>query len=343
MDLNKIQNLKNQALSNIIEAKTKEELEEIRISFLGRKGEITNLLKEVPKLDIEERKETGKFINEVKKVIEEGIKRQIKSLSKEKEKEEEKWFDVSIPGKKLSFGHLHPLTLASDEIRNIFRKIGFKQVSYPEIEWDWYAFEGLNMPKNHFARDEWETFFIKDLKNKKYGEAVLTPHTSSGQLREMKKNKPPIRMLNIAKCYRRQIDASHVPMFYQFETLVIDKGINITHLKGTLDYFVKEYFGKAVKTRIRPFHFQFTEPSFEVDISCLVCGGKGCKICKEGWLEIGGAGMVHPQVLKNGGVDPEEYTGFASGFGLERVLMMKYGIDDIRLLFNNDFRFLNQF
>jgi len=343
MDLNKIQNLKNQALSNIIEAKTKEELEEIRISFLGRKGEITNLLKEVPKLDIEERKETGKFINEVKKVIEEGIKRQIKSLSKEKEKEEEKWFDVSIPGKKLSFGHLHPLTLASDEIRNIFRKIGFKQVSYPEIEWDWYAFEGLNMPKNHFARDEWETFFIKDLKNKKYGEAVLTPHTSSGQLREMKKNKPPIRMLNIAKCYRRQIDASHVPMFYQFETLVIDKGVNITHLKGTLDYFVKEYFGKAVKTRIRPFHFQFTEPSFEVDISCLVCGGKGCKICKEGWLEIGGAGMVHPQVLKNGGVDPEEYTGFASGFGLERVLMMKYGIDDIRLLFNNDFRFLNQF
>ncbi len=343
MDLNKIQNLKNQALSNIIEAKTKEELEEIRISFLGRKGEITNLLKEVPKLDIEERKETGKFINEVKKVIEEGIKRQIKSLSKEKEKEEEKWFDVSIPGKKLRFGHLHPLTLASDEIRNIFRKIGFKQVSYPEIEWDWYAFEGLNMPKNHFARDEWETFFIKDLKNKKYGEAVLTPHTSSGQLREMKKNKPPIRMLNIAKCYRRQIDASHVPMFYQFETLVIDKGVNITHLKGTLDYFVKEYFGKAVKTRIRPFHFQFTEPSFEVDISCLVCGGKGCKICKEGWLEIGGAGMVHPQVLKNGGVDPEEYTGFASGFGLERVLMMKYGIDDIRLLFNNDFRFLNQF
>ncbi len=286
---------------------------------------------------------TGKFINYVKKVIEEVIKRQIKSLSKEKEKEEEKWFDVSIPGKKLSFGHLHPLTLASDEIRNIFRKIGFKQVSYPEIEWDWYAFEGLNMPKNHFARDEWETFFIKDLKNKKYGEAVLTPHTSSGQLREMKKNKPPIRMLNIAKCYRRQIDASHVPMFYQFETLVIDKGINITHLKGTLDYFVKEYFGKAVKTRIRPFHFQFTEPSFEVDISCLVCGGKGCKICKEGWLEIGGAGMVHPQVLKNGGVDPEEYTGFASGFGLERVLMMKYGIDDIRLLFNNDFRFLNQF
>ena len=343
MDLNKIQNLKNQALSSIIEADTKDELEQIRISYLGRKGGITNLLKEVPKLKPEERKEIGKLINEAKKVVEDGIKQQIKIILKQKENKDDKWFDVTMPGEKTNLGHLHLITLASQEIGDIFKRIGFKQVSYPEIEWDWYAFEKLNMPKNHPARDEWETFFIKGLKNKKYGGAVLTPHTSSGQIREMEKHQPPIRMLNIAKCYRRQIDASHAPMFYQFETLVINKGINITHLKGTLDYFVKEYFGKDRKTRIRPFHFQFTEPSFEVDITCSVCGGKGCKVCKEGWVEIGGAGMVHPQVLKNGGIDPNKYTGFASGFGLERVLMMKYGIDDIRLLFNSDFRFLNQF
>jgi len=343
MDLNKIQNFKNQALSSIIEANTKDELEQIRINYLGRKGEITDLIKEVPKLKPEERKEIGKLVNEAKRVIEDNIKQQLKTILKQKEKKDDRWFDVTISGKKTNLGHLHLITLASQEIGDIFKRIGFKQVSYPEIEWDWYTFEGLNMPKNHPARDEWETFFIKGLKSKKYGGAVLTPHTSSGQIREMEKHQPPIKMLNIAKCYRRQIDASHAPMFYQFETLVIDKGINITHLKGTLDYFVKEYFGKDRKIRIRPFHFQFTEPSFEVDITCSVCGGKGCKVCKEGWMEIGGAGMIHPQVLKNGGIDPNKYTGFASGFGLERVLMMKYGIEDIRLLFNSDFRFLNQF
>ena len=343
MNLSKIQNLKNQALSSIIEAKSKEELEQIRINYLGRKGELTDLIKELPKLEAEQRKEIGILINDAKKIVEDSIKQQISILREQKTKKEDQWFDITLPGKKPSLGHLHLITLATQEIVNIFKKIGFKQVSYPEVEWDWYAFEGLNMPKNHPARDEWETFFIKDLNNKKYGGAVLTPHTSSGQLRELEKHKPPIRMFNIAKCYRRQIDASHAPMFYQFETLVVDKGINITHLKGTLDYFVKQYFGQNRKTRIRPFHFQFTEPSFEVDITCLVCGGKGCKICKEGWMEIGGAGMVHPQVLKNGGLDPKKYTGFASGFGLERVLMMKYGINDIRSLFNSDFRFLNQF
>ena len=217
-------------------------------------------------------------------------------------------------------------------------------IAYPEVEWDWYTFGSLNMPKNHPARDEWETFFIENLAHPKYGEAILTPHTSSGQLREMERlKKPPIRMLNIAKCYRRQSDISHAPMFYQFEGLVIDKGINITHLKGTLNYFVKQYFGPERKTRIRPFHFQFTEPSFEVDVTCIVCGGKGCKVCKEGWMELGGSGMVHPIVLKNGGIDPQNYTGFAWGWGVERLLMMKHGIPDIRFLFNGDLRFLNQF
>jgi len=343
MDLLKIQNLKNQAISSIIEAQNNQELEQIRINYLGRNGEVTQLIKNLPSLDANERKEAGILINESKQIIQNAIDEQIAKINKESLEEKEESIDVTAPGEKPQFGHLHIITQAANEIIDIFEKVGFTLVNYPEIEWDWYAFEGLNMPLNHPARDEWETFFIKDLKNKKYGQAVLTPHTSSGQIREMENNKPPIRMLNIAKCYRRQSDPSHAPMFYQFETLVIDKDINITHLKWTLDYFVKSYFGKDRETRIRPFHFQFTEPSFEVDITCLVCGGKGCKVCKEGWMEIGGAGIVHPKVLENGGIDPKKYSGFAWGFGLERVLMMKHGIDDIRLLFGNDFKFIKQF
>lgn len=343
MDIRRIQNLKNQAISRILEAKTEKELENLRISYLGRKGELTQILKKIPSLAEDKRIEIGKIANEAKKAIEETISRQSSVVGLQPEKLEKEWIDVSAPGKKPSQGHLHLVTYAIREISAIFEKIGFTRVRYPEVEWDWYAFTGLNMPENHPARDEWETIYIEELKSEKYGNVVLTPHTSSGQLREMERRKPPIRMLNIAKCYRRQSDVSHAPMFYQFETLVIDKGINITHLKGTLDYFAQQYFGKDRKTRIRPFHFQFTEPSFEVDVTCIVCGGKGCKVCKGGWLELGGAGMVHPQILKNGGIDPQKYTGFASGFGVERVLMMKYKIPDIRLLFSGDLRFLNQF
>lgn len=343
MDVNRIQNLKNQVISNIIEAKSEQDLEKIRLNYLGRKGEITQLIKKLPNLPEDKRKEFGSLLNDVKKAIEESIKHQSLIIKHQSLIIKEERLDVTAPGIKPVQGHLHLLTYAIEEITQIFERIGFTRVSYPEVEWDWYAFEGLNMPKNHPARDEWETFFVKDLFNSKYGEAVLTPHTSSGQLREMGETKPPIRMLNIAKCYRRQADISHLPMFYQFETLVVDKNINITHLKGTLDYFAKNYFGKESKTRIRPFHFRFTEPSFEVDVSCSVCKGKGCRVCKEGWLEIGGAGMVHPQVLKNGGIDPRKYTGFASGFGLERILMIRHKIDDIRLFFASDLRFLNQF
>lgn len=344
MDVSRIQNLKNQAISNILEAKSEEELEHLRVHYLGRKGEISELIKKLPSLAVENRKEIGILLNDVKKAIEEVISTQKLEIGKSKLEIDKERLDVTAPGKKPPQGHLHLITYAIREISEIFEKIGFTRVRYPEVEWDWYAFEGLNMPRNHPARDEWETFFIEGLFNKKYGEAVLTPHTSSGQLREMEKvGKPPIRMLNIAKCYRRQSDISHAPMFYQFETLLIDKGINITHLKGTLDYFAQQYFGPGRKTRIRPFHFRFTEPSFEVDVTCIVCKGRGCKVCRGGWLELGGAGMVHPVVLKNGGIDPEKYTGFASGFGIERVLMMKYGIDDIRLLFSGDLRFLKQF
>lgn len=339
-----MQNLKNQAISSILETKNEQELEELRIEYLGRRGQVTKLIKKIPSLSPEQRKDKGNLINETKKIIEEAIISQKKNLQHQSGGGKENWFDITIPGEKPAKGHLHLITNAIEEISDIFKRIGFHSISYPEVEWDWYAFEGLNMPENHPARDEWETFFVENLKHPKYGQAVLTPHTSSGQLREMQRlGKPPIRMLDIAKCYRRQIDTSHAPMFYQFEGLVIDQGVNITHLKGTLDFFVKQYFGPQRKVRIRPFHFQFTEPSFEVDISCIVCGGRGCKVCKQGWMELGGAGMVHPTVLKNGGLDPKKYTGFAFGWGVERVLMMKYKIDDIRLLFGSDLRFLKQF
>lgn len=336
--------LKNEAIAIIWQTKNLSDLESLRIKYLGKRGELTLLLKDLAKFEISQRKSLGRLANDVKKTIEQAIAdTQEKILSKGAKKE---WFDTTLPGIKPATGHLHLVTQAIVEIAKIFEKIGFTRMAYPEVEWDWHAFEGLNMAKNHPARDEWETFFIENLSHPKYGEAVLTPHTSSGQLREMERvKKPPIRMLNIAKCYRRQSDVSHAPMFYQFEGLVVDEGINITHLKGTLDYFASQYFGPERKTRIRPFHFQFTEPSFEVDVTCDICNGRGCRLCKGGWLELGGAGMVHPQVLKNGGIDPQKYTGFAFGWGVERALMMKAGLKlpDLRILYNNDLRFLNQF
>lgn len=343
-----ITNLKNEAIGEILETDEEKALEEIRAKFLGRSGKLNQLTKEIPKLGQEERKNIGNLISETKRTIEDALWQAKDKFHKEKNKED--WLDITAPGIKPPEGHLHLVTEAIREISTIFESLGFQRSRYPEVEWDWYAFEGLNMAENHPARDEWETFFIEDLENEKYGKGILTPHTSSGQLREMEKYRPPIRMLNIAKCYRRQSDMSHAPMFYQFEGLVIDKNINISHLKGTIDYFTKQYFGPDRKSRIRPFHFQFTEPSFEVDVTCLICQGKarlpngqGCRTCKQGWMELGGSGMVHPAVLKNGGIDPNLYSGFAFGWGVERVLMMKYGIEDIRLLFEGDLGFLKQF
>ena len=310
----KLLNLKNEALVLIGEAGSETELEQIRVQFLGRKGKINEYLQEIVKLNKEEKAQAGQVANDVKQAIEDCFRQARFNLLKKAGEIDEEWLDVTAPGKKPSQGHLHLITQTIQEISAIFEKIGFIRARYPEVEWDWYAFEGLNMPQNHPARDEWETFFIDAPTHPKYGQMVLTPHTSSGQLREMERVKSPIRMINIAKCYRRQADISHAPMFYQFEGLVIDKNISIPHLKGTLDYFVKKYFGPKRKTRIRPFHFRFTEPSFEVDISCGVCGGKGCRACKEGWMELGGSGMVHPQVLKNGGLDPQKYTVDKDGF-----------------------------
>lgn len=339
-------NIKNNAVSLILDAEDQEELEELKLHFLGRSGTLTLALKDIPKMPKEKRPIVGQLANEVKKTIEETIKDKEIGLKRNVKSEKKLNIDVTLPGVKPTLGHLHLVTQAIEEINAIFEKIGFTRVKYPEVEWDWYAFEALNFPQNHPARDDWETFFVKQKLNPKKGAVILTPHTSSGQIREMERTKtPPMRMLNIAKCYRRQSDVSHSPMFHQFEGLVIDKNIAITHLKGTLDYFVKSYFGEKRKSRIRPYHFQFTEPSFEIDVSCGVCNGKGCKLCKAGWLEMGGAGMVHPNVLKFGGIDPKEYTGFAFGWGVERVLMMKEGIeiDDLRLLYSNNLDFLEQF
>lgn len=337
-----IQNLRNEAIAQIMDASTVKELEHLRINYLGRNGKLTLLFKNIKDIPKEERKSAGELINQTKNSLITAISEKKNSL-KETARE---WFDPTIPGTKPPIGHLHLVTRAIEEISDVFEKIGFVRKRYPEVEWDWYAFESLNMPQNHPARDEWETFFVDIPKNKKFGQVVLTPHTSSGQVREMERVKnPPIRMINIAKCYRRQSDVSHVPMFHQFEGLVIDKEISIAHLKGTLDYFARNFFGSERKTRLRPFHFQFTEPSFEVDITCGVCLGKGCKLCKEGWLELGGAGMVHPNVLEAGKIDPKKYTGFAFGWGVERTFMMKANLNlpDIRLLYSSDLRFLRQF
>jgi len=323
-------------------------LENLRIKYLGRKGIINKLFEEIKTLPKEKRREKGQKINEIKKEIETLIDRKKNELKKTLKEE---FFDETLPGKHYQKGSLHPLTYVIEEIVNIFQKIGFIRVSYPEVEWEYFSFEALNMPKGHPARDDFETFFIEAKEHQKFGKMILSPHTSSGQNREMQRVKPPIRMINIAKTYRPNWDATHTPMFHQFEGLCIDKDINITHLKGTIDYFVKEFFGKERTIRLRPAHFQFTEPSFEIDVSCGICLGKGeangkkCRVCKSGWLELAGAGMVHPNVLKMGGIDPKVYTGWAFGFGPERCMMMReeMKIDDIRILYNGDIRFLEQF
>jgi phenylalanyl-tRNA synthetase alpha chain len=355
-------NIKNDAISMILAAETTEELNRIKLDYLGKSGKLTVALKELPKIPLEDRPLMGKMANEIKTTIEEIIIEKLSQIKNTNKKLRNSHLDVTAPEIRPSQGTVHLVTQAIEEITAIFTKIGFTRVRYPEVEWDWYAFEALNFPDSHPARDDWETFFIDTPVSNQYGPMVLTPHTSSGQIREMlkaqddlekrKSESLSIKMLNIAKTYRRQSDVSHTQMFHQFEGLVIDQNISITHLKGVLDFFVKSYFGEKRMSRIRPYHFQFTEPSFEVDVSCGVCEGKGklgngqnCRLCKEGWLEMGGAGMVHPNVLKNCGVDSKKYNGFAFGWGVERVLMMKEGleIDDLRLLYGNDLRFLEQF
>lgn len=329
-------------------------LEDIEVVHLGRKSEFSTLMKGLGELPPEGRKEIGAMANDIKREVAEAVERRRAELSAAEfgKLAETDAIDVTVPGAAAKLGHLHLVTQAIAEITGIFERLGFMRARHPEVEWDWYSFEALNMPHDHPARDEWETFFVDAPSHKKFGHMVLTPHTTSATAREMEKRKPPIRMINIAKTYRRQMDVSHVPMFHQFEGLLVDREVSVTHLKGVLDHFAREFFGPDRRTRLRPFHFRFTEPSFEVDISCGICDSKGkledgskCRLCKEGWLELGGAGILHPNVLKAGGIDPEEYSALAFGWGVERTMMMRSGIriDDIRVLYRNDFRFLEQF
>lgn len=344
-----LNNIRTEFFAQALEAKTEKDYEEIRIAFLGRQGKIANILKRLKDLDPKDRAEVGKLANQVKQTIQEELEN-----AKNKNDQEKGHFDPTIPGKRTDIGHLHLITQAIDKIERIFRDLGFVRRRYPEADWDWYAFEALNFAKDHPARDEWETFWVAKPPKAKMGAMLLTPHTSNGQVREMEKldSKLPIRMINISKTYRRQSDISHTPMFHQFEGLVVDENISIAHLKGVLEHFVEQYFGEGRAIRLRPHDFEFTEPSFEVDISCDICEGKarlpdgqGCRLCKEGWLELAGAGMVHPNVLKFGGIDPKKYTGFAFGTGVERVLMMQKGIKipDLRILYSSDLDYLRQF
>ena len=333
--------LKRRALEEILKVGDIETVQSLKNKYLGRKGKLTLLLRSLGNLSKRERPKIGKLANEIKKEIQELLTSEANKLvdfGSQQGQQGVKQIDVTQPGIQQNIGHLHIVTQSILEIEEIFSRLGFNRVRYPEVETDWYAFESLNMPKNHPARDEWETFYIAE-------NIVLTPHTSSGQVREMEKGKLPIKMMNISKCHRREIDISHVPMFHQFEGLYVDKNVSISQLKGVIKYFVKNFFGENRDIRLRPFHFKFTEPSFEVDINCSLCNSKGCRFCKDGWVELGGAGMVHPYVLKNGGINPNKYSGFAFGWGVERVYMMKSGIKlpDIRLIYKNDLRFLNQF
>ncbi len=311
------------------------------LEIFGKSGVFTLLAQEIRTIEPKNRGAFGRDLNAAKQEIEKAIA--TKKLRTMNHELRTTFIDVTAPGKSQKIGHLHLVSQAIEEIVGIFKKIGFSLQSYPEVDWDYYAFESLNMPKNHPARNDWETFFVKAPLNNKYGKQVLTPHTSNGQVREMERTRPPIRMLNIARCYRRQIDVSHTPMFHQFEGLYIDKNVSIPQLKGTFNFFTTNFFGKNRVTRLRPHHFRFTEPSFEVDVTCGVCNGRGCRMCKSGWLELGGSGMVHPNVLKAGGIDPKKYSGFAFGWGIERTIAMKTELPDIRLLFQNDLRFLEQF
>lgn len=336
----KLQQIKNNAVDELTKISSKEQLEAIRVKYLGKKSEFTAILRGMGAVSAEERPLIGKMVNDVKSFIEELIeKAQVEIKNKEKlQKLNSEVIDISMPGRKQTIGGKNPLVLTLEKIEEIFLEMGFTIEEGPEVEMDYYNFEALNIPENHPARGEQDTFYIND-------KILLRTQTSPVQIRTMKSQNLPIKMISPGKVYRSDdVDATHSPIFYQVEGLVIDKGVTFADLKGTLENFVKKMFGEGMKTKFRPHHFPFTEPSAEMDATCFVCGGEGCKVCKgEGWIEILGCGMVHPQVLRNCGVDPEVYSGFAFGFGLDRIVMQKYGIDDIRLLYESDMRFLKQF
>ncbi len=315
-------------------------LENLRVRFLGKKGELTAILKQMGGLSVEERPLMGQLANKVRADIENAIAKKSEDL-KAKELEnalENESIDVTLPGKTETIGKLHPLNTVLNEVKDIFLGMGFDIAEGPEVEYNYYNFDALNLPPDHPARDLQDTFYISD-------KVALRPQTSPVQVRVMEKQKPPIRIICPGRVFRSDaVDATHSPLFHQIEGLVVDKGITMADLKGTLELLMKRLYGEGAKIRLRPHHFPFTEPSAEVDVMCFNCHGEGCRICKgEGYIELLGAGMVHPKVLANCGIDPDVYSGFAFGLGLERIVMRRYGITDMRLLFENDLRFLNQF
>ena len=338
-----IQKLRQAAEDAIKSATTNlKELDDVRVKFLGKKGELTTLLRGMSQLTAEDRPRIGKIVNEARTQIEKLIAEKNAEL-KEKELQNKiasEKIDVTLPGRKIHRGHLHPLTLTLNRVKDIFIQMGYTVEEGPEVETDYFNFEALNLPKDHPARDMQDSFYITE-------DILLRTQTSPVQARTMQKNEPntPIRMIAPGRVYRRDdYDASHSPMFTQVEGLVVDKGITFADLKGTLEHFFRQMFGSNAKARLRPSFFPFTEPSTEVDVSCVMCGGSGCKVCKgSGWLEILGAGMVHPDVLSMSGYDPDKVSGFAFGLGIERIAMLTYGVDDMRLFFDNDVEFLSKF
>ena len=332
--------IRARALERLQNAEDLTALEEARVQLLGKKGELTAILKTMGQLSPEERPVMGQMANEVRAAIEEKLAARGAALkaAMAEQKLKMETIDVTLPGKPVREGHRHPLNLVLDEIKEIFLGMGFDVVSGPEVELDYYNFEALNLPPDHPARDTQDTFYITD-------KVLLRTQTSPVQIRTMEQRKPPIRIIAPGRVYRSDaVDATHSPIFHQIEGLVVDKGITFADLKGTLAEFAKELFGPETKTKFRPHHFPFTEPSAEVDVQCFACHGKGCRICKgEGWIEILGCGMVHPKVLAGCGLDPEKYSGFAFGIGLERIVMRRFAVDDMRLFYENDTRFLEQF
>ena len=336
----KIKKIREEALKEIESSKDFKSLTDLKVKYLGKKSELSLMLKQIGSVEPEKRKEIGKTVNQAFEEIKEKLTKELNKIKEEelqKEMKKEK-VDITLPGKTFKLGKKHPLTIVLDEINDIFVSMGFTIVDGPEIETDYYNFEALNIPKNHPARDTQDTFYVSD-------NLLLRSQTSPVQVRVMEKTSPPIKIISPGRVYRAdEIDSTHSPVFHQVEGLLIDKNVSMANLKKTLEIFVKKLYGDETKTRFRPHHFPFTEPSAEMDISCFKCGGTGCSLCKnEGYIEILGCGMVHPDVLKRCDIDPEIYSGFAFGLGLERIVMMRYNINDLRLFYENDIRFLQQF
>ncbi|OGP12696.1 MAG: phenylalanine--tRNA ligase subunit alpha [Deltaproteobacteria bacterium GWA2_54_12] len=335
----RLEKLASEALGELSGASSMDAVLQLKTRYLGRKGEVASLLKELGSLSPEERKKAGEAINAVKARLEEAFDAKVAALEAggRAERLQRERIDITLPGRTIRPGRMHPVTQVMEEIEEIFSGLGFDVAEGPEVELDYYNFEALNLPKDHPARDMQDTFYVSD-------EVLLRTHTSPVQIRVMEKERPPLRVIAPGTVYRRDSDITHTPMFHQVEGFMVDKGVTFSNLKGVLTHFLHSLFGDKTDIRFRPSFFPFTEPSAEIDIRCVICGGSGCRVCKgSGWLEILGAGMIHPEVFRSVKYDPEEFTGFAFGLGIERIAMLKFGIEDIRMFFENDLRFLRQF